>query len=170
MGASPYNTNVDSWPLPKYWVPVMSSYRNLPRCRVPALKMRRTKTEVRGTGIQLKYRYYRSIECQVLSSCRTHLEESDTGVEFIPNLPKCRANWYLLHTELIPKLPGTGIEVVPKCRVVLSSYRTNTQVSGTAVDLWTAALLSLGFFTAHLESGLDTFSQGVPLLSLLEFL
>ena len=101
--------------LPKFRVPVLVSHRtyrevsgtgidfvpNLPKCRVPVSSPYRTNT---GTpGIVVEGIPVRGVQM----SGRTELTEvSGTGIEVVPNLPKCRVPVLRLYrTTPVGKIP-----------------------------------------------------------------
>ena len=117
----------------KCWVPVLMSYRTyrnvwyryyvvpkLPKCAVPVWK----SVPVPAVPVSMSYLTHWSVRYRYW--CRTELTvASGTGINVIPNLPKClipvlmsHRNYrsvryrYWCRTELT-EVPGTGINVVP---------------------------------------------------------
>ena len=119
-----FGTAIDVVPnLPKCPVPVLMLYRNYRSVRYPYESLYRVPVPV-----SMSYRTYRSVWYRYW--CRTELTEvSGTGINVVPNLPKCPVPvlmyqtypsiqyWYKCRTKL------------PKCPVpVLMSYRTYRSV------------------------------------------
>ena len=103
-------TGIDVPRLPKCPVPVLMLHwitvaLNLPKCPAPVWK----SVPVPLVPVSVSYRTYPSVRYQY--PCGTELTEvSGTGIDVMPNLPKCPVPVYWC-TELA-EVSGTGIDVL----------------------------------------------------------